>query len=138
MRARIAQCLCPDRHCIAAVVAHPRTEDPADSEYQDNDALIAGLQETILTMFQGYLPKGLLGEQVEAGAYVRRYCEICGADALTWRFEVAYTQDRPDWDSILKESQGLQRAQQQTAKLLREAGVSYQGKLEAAQKASEN
>lgn len=135
MRARLVQCLCPERHCIAAIVAHPDSAIEGDPTYQDNAALVDSLQCAVRAMLQGDADiPGVIGK----GAHIRNYCDICGADAETWTFEVRHTQDRPTWDAIKAEVEKLERAQRDTLAFLTAAGVTYHARLEAHRKANKN
>lgn len=145
MRARIVQCLCPERHCIAAIVAHPNSEDPGNTNYKDDAALIRALQISVFTLLGGDvaalggtpLPKEI-ERAIERGGAIRPYCELCGADMAEWRFEIQHTQERVDFAEIMSEITALEEAQKETARLLHATGLSFRARLEAARKASKN
>jgi len=66
-RIRIVQCLCPSRHCIAAIAY-----DPAD---RDDEAAIAGLRD-------------MLGESIASGV-LNPWCALCLS--RQWHYEVGVT-----------------------------------------------
>lgn len=69
-RVYIAQCLCPDRHCILAA-AH-EAESPAAAEQ---------LTETLRTAITELLTMGTLNP----------WCGLCGAKAESWHYELGST-----------------------------------------------
>jgi hypothetical protein len=74
-RVWIAQCLCPHRHCIAAVVGE------ADSQAEAENELIGKLKEGI-------------DQLMAPGAGGNPWCGICGAERETWHNEVGRTRWR--------------------------------------------
>jgi hypothetical protein len=67
----VAQCLCPQRHCIMAVA------DVADDEGAAQLTLLPALRATV-------------NEWLRSGA-ANPWCALCHASAETWRFEVGDT-----------------------------------------------
>jgi hypothetical protein len=69
-RVWIAQCLCPDRHCIIASAGEAESE-------AEVEAIRAGLRRMIV---EGLRSGTLTG-----------WCGLCGAKRATWRYEVGRT-----------------------------------------------
>lgn len=67
-RVWIAQCLCPDRHCMMALAG----DDPEEAE---------PTRQRLRQMIELLVHRGGLNP----------WCAICGARAETWRYEVAPT-----------------------------------------------
>lgn len=74
MRVWIAQCLCPDRHCILAVSGE--AEGVADATTEILDPLRAQVSALVKT-----------------GA-INPWCGICRAADVTWRYELGRTRFR--------------------------------------------
>ena len=70
MAVYLAQCLCPQRHCIMAL---------ADEHESDREA----------EKLRGAL-RGKVFAFLKSGA-LRGWCALCGADRATWRYEVGAT-----------------------------------------------
>ena len=67
----IAQCLCPERHCICAIAGDAR--DVSDAQ----TAILGGLREQVAD---------LLGKQL-----LNPWCGLCHAPASGWTYEVRRT-----------------------------------------------
>jgi hypothetical protein len=71
MRVWIAQCLCPQRHCILAAAGQAQTKRKAE------EVVMALLKERIAEMIKS--------------AAVNPWCGICYAPAESWHYEVGRT-----------------------------------------------
>jgi hypothetical protein len=69
-RVWVAECLCPDRHCILAAF------NLADNEVE---------AETLKTVLRQQMDAAL-----QSGAF-NPWCAICGATQTTWKYEVVRT-----------------------------------------------
>jgi hypothetical protein len=89
-RVWIAQCLCPQRHCILA--GADEAEDAVAAQ-----AIVERLRETIATA-------------QEAGV-INPWCGLCNAATESWRYECSRTRFRSLAEAmpVLKESEGQQR-----------------------------
>lgn len=67
----IAQCLCPDRHCIIAVAGE------ADDEARARNVVLRGLRLSV---------REALRQQT-----IHPWCSLCGATKSSWRYEVGQT-----------------------------------------------
>lgn len=74
MRVWIAQCLCPDRHCICAMAGEAENRDDAEKEI-----------ETAL--------RGHMAVFVKAG-HINPWCGLCKAGSETWTYELGRTRYR--------------------------------------------
>lgn len=67
----ICQCLCPDRHCMLAIVGEAESEEEAKS----------GVSAPLRRKMVEALNEGILNP----------WCNLCGADRATWRYELRRT-----------------------------------------------
>lgn len=90
-RVWLAQCLCPERHCILAAA------DLADSA-AEAQAIVASLEQAVAEV----LAKGLIDP----------WCGLCRAPAESWRVEVGRTawRDLADARPVLEQVEREQRA----------------------------
>jgi hypothetical protein len=86
MKVWICQCLCPQRHCIAATAAEAEDRDEAERTVE------ATLREELDGMF------GRLG--------LNPWCGLCGAPRDRWVFELA----RTVWNSMAEAEPVLREA----------------------------
>jgi hypothetical protein len=85
-RVWVAQCLCPDRHCILAAANEAETEVEAQ-------AIKKELRQQVVAA-------------VQSGAF-HGSCAICGADRATWKYEVG----RTPWETMAEAHPHLIRIQ---------------------------
>lgn len=67
----IAQCLCPDRHCIVA------TAGEAEDEVLARSIILSALRYSVGDMLRQKT--------------INPWCALCGAEHTTWRYEVGRT-----------------------------------------------
>lgn len=125
MKIRIAQCLCPARHCMIGFGLGPATETPGNPEYISDEGVILQLKETVgaLIADRGDLLAGIVDE------YARRkmnpWCGLCGAPSTTWLYEVRRSREFKDWEEAEKVLRSAETAQMMTKLMFDVMGESY-------------
>lgn len=99
MKFKLAQCLCPKRHCIMALLG--------DGE---DEPIRTGLEQQI-------------DKQIKKKA-LHPWCALCGAKHETWQVEIG-TLKAKDINEALSELLHLQYEQQQTRDYLMATGLAY-------------
>jgi len=120
-RPKFAQCLCPKRHAILALMF------PAS--LSDEEALNLLKQAVLIAIHpERYGP--LVVEELKAkGVPVpfNPWCGLCGAKPDSWAYEVGFMKAQ-DWDDALKQAKQSEADQRVTAELMKLLGIAYDSK----------
>ncbi len=100
----IAQCLCPERHCIMAAAT------TAETEREARDAVLRPLRNAI--------------NQVLAIGAMNPWCALCGAEQPKWTFELGVTA----WSNLEEANKELRRAEAEQLALGAIFGDIHRGK----------
>ena len=112
MRVRVAQCLCPNRHAIMALVFTSETITDASA--------IEALRAAVRLALNG--EAGVLGLAVKK---LNAWCGICGKDGGTWLYEIEWSKEFDSLEAAEHAIHELQTAQAVSRALLDHMGVTF-------------
>jgi len=113
MKARIVQCLCPQRHALLAIVID-------NSEFSD-DQLIAAMHVCVDALIAGR-GKEIPGMPAER---INPWCGMCGAPRLDWTIELQWTKNFETWQDAIDALRDCEARQLVGAAIADMLGVTY-------------
>jgi hypothetical protein len=120
MRPLLAQCLCPNRHCLLALAFPAGDISAAEALEAIQTAAAVAIQKETSSAATATLHK--LGLPVG----INPWCALCGAPSEKWIFEVAET-TQGDPEKLIEELRLLERVQRESAEYLKSIGMAYDG-----------
>jgi hypothetical protein len=117
MRARILQCLCPQRHAILGLGVGVSQE-----ELSDLDAIKG---------FKAVIDALLLGQHDQLESFklpitsLPAWCGLCGAPAASWSIEIGWMKPQADWNTAVAALRECEAEQQAGRELMNLLGLTY-------------
>lgn len=117
-RPKLVQCLCPNRHCVVALLT--------GAHVSEAEALAFLKQAVDITLHPARYSSDLVDALRERGMPIgsNPWCGLCGAKSDTWSYQAAPAKD--GWDAAVAEARELEHAQGLTRELWNALGLSFE------------